>query len=74
MAENVAPVLHDHTGVEQLKKQFDGRRAQVYCTNGSRLIGTVKFMPDKWVVITKDDQHSALVNLGYVISMALETA
>lgn len=74
MAELNEPVLHDHTGIEQLKRQFNGRRAQVYCTNGSRLIGTVKFMHDKWVEVIKDDKHSALVNLEYVISMALENA
>lgn len=74
MTETNEPVRHDHTGVDQLKRQFDGKRAQVYCTNGSRLTGTVTFMHDKWVMVSRNGSQSALVNLEYVISMALENA
>ena len=67
-------IVHDPTGLQKLESKYGGKHAQVYCTNGARLTGVVNFMPNKWIAVVKDEQHSALVNLDFVISIALETA
>ena len=60
--------------LRDLEYLFAGKHAQVYCTNGSRLAGTIRFMPDKWIQVERDNDRSAMVNLEYVVSIALEKA
>ena len=59
---------------KELRDRFNGSRVQVYCTNGSRLVGIISFISTKWIEIVRDDQRSALVNLEYVVSIAFDNA
>lgn len=72
MGEESLPLQCEPKESKELESLFAGSRAQVYCTNGSRLAGAIHSMPGKWIQVEKDPQRSALVNLEYVISIALE--
>ena len=60
--------------LEEYNQKYNKVPAAVYCTNGGKLQGTVRFLPDKWIEVKKDAQTTALVNLSYVVSIAFDTS